>query len=241
MRRRKENPAVRAPRMISFSNLFLAFLGTLFLLCASVVLVLHLRTIYYFDIGYLKLEEETGMSQGEIRENYDALIDYNLVYKGVDQLEFPSFPMSRSGEIHFAEVKRIFVAIQWMLLITGVFTALGLIRKVPRRDFGSLKLISVFSLLFPAVLGILAAVNWENFFVAFHRLFFSNDYWIFNPVTDPVIRILPDAFFAHCAGAVLFFILLGSLLTGALYRILVPRRARYGRQPESMRNKGGRR
>ena len=223
MKKRDERP-LRLPRMISGSNLFLAFIGALFLICASVVLVLHLRTIYYFDIGYLNLEEETGMSRSEIRENYDAFIDYNLVYKGIDKLEFPSFPMSESGEIHFAEVKRIFVAIQWLFLITGVFTVLGLIRKIPRRDFGSLKLISILTLLIPAVLGILAALNWEQFFVTFHRLFFNNDYWIFNPMTDPVIRILPDTFFAHCAAAVLFFLVLGSLLTGALYRILVPRR-----------------
>ncbi len=223
MRKRDERPA-RPPGMISFSNLFLALIGALFLICASVVLVLHLRTIYYFDIGYLKLEEETGMSRGEIRENYDALIDYNLAYKGIDKLELPSFPMSKSGEIHFAEVKRIFTAVQCLFLITGVFTVLGLIRKVPRRDFGSLKLMSIFSILIPAVLGILAVLNWEQFFVAFHHLFFNNDYWIFNPMTDPVIRILPDTFFAHCAAAVLFFLVLGSLFTGALYRILVPRR-----------------
>ena len=123
MRKRDERPA-RPPGMISFSNLFLALIGALFLICASVVLVLHLRTIYYFDIGYLKLEEETGMSRGEIRENYDALIDYNLAYKGIDKLELPSFPMSKSGEIHFAEVKRIFTAVQCLFLITGVFTVL---------------------------------------------------------------------------------------------------------------------
>ena len=42
MKKRDERP-LRLPRMISGSNLFLAFIGALFLICASVVLVLHLR------------------------------------------------------------------------------------------------------------------------------------------------------------------------------------------------------
>ena len=73
------------------------------------VLGLNLRTIYYFDIRSQQLERQTGLSEDQIRENYDALIDYNLITKGVKTLEFPDFPMSEHGKIHFAEVKRIFV------------------------------------------------------------------------------------------------------------------------------------
>ena len=32
----------------------------------------------------------------------------------------------------------------------------------------------------------------------FHQIVFRNDYWIFNEATDPVITILPEAFFMHC-------------------------------------------
>ena len=88
--------------------------------------MLHLRTIYYFDIEFLSLEETSGLSAEEIRENYDALIDYNLIYQGVEELELPSFPMSREGEIHFEEVKRIFTAIQYLFLVTGILTVFGL-------------------------------------------------------------------------------------------------------------------
>ena len=176
--------------------------------------MLHLRTIYYFDIEFLSLEETSGLSAEEIRENYDALIDYNLIYQGVEELELPSFPMSREGEIHFEEVKRIFTAIQYLFLVTGILTVFGLPPEDSKERFRKPEADAVpSSLLFPVVLGVVAALDWEQFFVRFHHVFFSNDYWVFNPITDPVIRILPDAFFAHCAAAVLFFILLGSLLT----------------------------
>lgn len=226
-KRRVEQPGKRdfrrEPEGVTFFNLLLALIGCLFLFCGSVVLVLNLRSIYYFDISYLNLTEETGMSGAQIRENYDVLIDYNLFTKGVHKLEFPDFPMSEQGETHFREVKRIFLAIQYLTILSGILFLLGLVRQLPRRDYGSLKLLSVFSLLIPTALGIAVALNWERFFIGFHELVFSNDYWIFDPATDPVILILPDEFFFHCAAAILVFILLGAMVSGAVCRFLEKR------------------
>ncbi|MCD8105641.1 MAG: TIGR01906 family membrane protein [Lachnospiraceae bacterium] len=201
-------------------DLFLGLVGFLFLVCLSVVLVLNLRCIYYFDIDYLDLEAETGYSEELIRENYDALIDYNLLFKGVNDLEFPDFPMSDEAEIHFKEVKRIFIAIQILCMVSGAAVLVLLFRKLPRREYGGLKLISLLTFVVPIILGICAVWDWDSFFVRFHELFFQNDYWLFDPITDPVILILPDMFFAHCAAAILIFLLLGGILTGVLYRLL---------------------
>lgn len=221
-RRMKKRGYSRYPvrrRVLSPSNLLLAFIGFLFIFSFSVVLVLNLRTIYYFDIRYLQIEQTTGLTEETIRENYDALIDYNLITKHVRELEFPDFPMSEHGRIHFAEVKNIFVMIQILCMVSGVLLLVGLVKKLLRRDYGSLKLMSVMTFCIPTVLGVLAVWNWDAFFVRFHELFFDNDYWIFDPVTDPVITILPDAFFFHCAAAIILFLLLGCIITGALYRI----------------------
>lgn len=218
----------RPGRTLTLTNILTALVGFLFLACISVVLVLNLRTIYYFDIRSQQLENTTGLSEEVIRRNYDVLIDYNLITKGIKKLEFPDFPMSEQGEIHFREVKRIFLAVQCLCVITGILLLAALVRKLRRRDYGSLKLISLLTVIVPVVLGAFAAVSWDRFFVAFHELFFDNDYWIFNPVTDPVIRILPDVFFFHCAAAILFFILLGGLLSGAAYRFATRRYRRRG-------------
>lgn len=215
-------PEVRK-RVLTPTNLLVALIGFLFLFSLSVVLVLNLRTIYYFDVRYQQLEQATGISEEEIRENYDTLIDYNLVTKGVKELEFPSFPMSEHGRIHFAEVKRIFVAIQCLCVVTGVLLLIGLWKKIPCRDYGSFKLMSILTFLVPLVLGAMAVLSWDAFFVRFHELFFDNNYWIFNPATDPVINILPDEFFFHCAAAILLFLFLGGILTGAIYRFATRR------------------
>ena len=73
-------------RTVTITNLLLALIGFLFLFSLSVVIVLNLRSIYYYDIRSLKLEEETGLSEEIIRENYDTLIDYNLITKRVKKL-----------------------------------------------------------------------------------------------------------------------------------------------------------
>lgn len=101
---------------------------TLCILSASVVFTLNFRPLYYMDIHHYKLPENTGYPEEEIRQNYDALIDYNsFFYRG--ELEFPTLPMSEEGRIHFVEVKRIFVFIQAFLLplsfigsILGIFS-----------------------------------------------------------------------------------------------------------------------
>jgi integral membrane protein (TIGR01906 family) len=210
-------------RILTRSNILTALVGFVFLFCLSVVLTLNLRQIYYFDMRSQQLSQTTGLSEAVIRQNYDTLIDYNLLTKGVQTLEFPDFPMSEQGRTHFAEVKRIFSVIQIMCLITGILWIVLLFRKRKRRDWGSLKLTSILTLAIPLILGALAARNWNVFFVTFHRIFFRNNYWIFNPATDPVIDILPDVFFLHCVIAILVFLLLGCLLTALIYRRLTRR------------------
>lgn len=205
-------------RVFSLTNLLLALIGFLFIASFSVVLVLNLRTLYYYEIQAQELVQKTGMPAEAIRENYDVLIDYNLMTKRVKKLEFPDFPMSRQGEIHFREVKRIFLLVQLLCAASGIITVVWLVKKLLNRDYGSLKLMAVFTVLIPSALGILAIWNWDGFFTQFHKLFFKNNYWIFDPVTDPVINILPDVFFFHCLAAIIFFILLGGLITGAAYR-----------------------
>ena len=133
----------RPGRVFTLSNILVAIVGFFFILSLSVVLVLNLRTIYYFDIRSQQLERQTGLSEEQIRENYDALIDYNLITKRVKTLEFPDFPMSEYGKIHFAEVKRIFVFFQYLCVFSGIIMLVSLFKKLPKKDYGSLKLMSI--------------------------------------------------------------------------------------------------
>lgn len=206
-------------KVFSLSSVLSALIVTIFLISGAVCLTLAFRPLYYFDIGHLHIPERSGLSAEEIRLNYDALIDYNsILMRG--ELDFPTLPMSENGRIHFEEVKNIFTSVQVLCLVSFLACAVLFFFHYRQRDLRFLRLASLFSLGIPAVLGLLIAAGWDKFFVVFHKLFFRNDYWLFDPQTDPVINILPDAFFLHCALMILAVIVLGSLLLFLLGRVL---------------------
>ncbi len=187
------------------------------LVCVSVTITLNFRPLYYLDMKLLHISDTSGYADDIIRKNYDVLIDYNNIwYTGA--LNFPDFAMSESGRIHFEEVKKIFGIFEY-----GAFLLLPisivLIVFAMKKHIGSVfKAAGIFSIGIPAALGVLIAVNWEWMFVTFHKMVFQNDYWLFDPYTDPIILILPDEFFMHCAALILLLVVAGSIAFFATWK-----------------------
>lgn len=191
------SPQIR--RSVFFwKNLVAAFLCTLGIFSMAIVFTLHFRPLYYFDIDHLDIPATSGYSEEVIRRNYDELIDYNSI-SGPSRLTFSDFMMSEEGEIHFEEVKRIFLNIEY-----APFFAV----------------LSAFPTFLVVIVGSLVALNWDFCFVLFHKILFRNDYWIFDPACDPVITILPDAYFLHAAALILLCVLAASLFSLLLFRLL---------------------
>lgn len=191
-------------------NILTSICLALFIISASVTITLNFRPLYYHDISSLKIEESSGYSKKVIKKNYDALIDYNQFFHS-KKLKL-TMPMSKEGRIHFSEVKRIFVAVEIMCIITLILSIFLIHHQIQQGHTQFLKTASIISLLLPAIAGIFTFINWDFTFVLFHKIMFRNDYWLFDEATDPVITILPDAFFLHCAIMIFLLILLGSLL-----------------------------
>ena len=198
-------------------SILLSLILTLTLISLAVVLTLACKPLYYLDIHALHIPETTGYTISEIKANYDAVIDYSLSF-GNAPLEFPTFPMSEGGRIHFEEVKNIFNLFKYMAIFGTLTGAAGILRQRRKQSYGYLKLTAILTVSLPAVIGATVALNWDWAFVTFHELAFNNDYWLFDPATDPVINILPDAYFLHCAVMILVLVILGSLICGLIYR-----------------------
>lgn len=198
-------------------SILLSLILTLTLISLAVVLTLACKPLYYLDIHALHIPETTGYTISEIKANYDAVIDYSLSF-GKAPLEFPTFPMSEGGRIHFEEVKNIFNLFKYMAIFGTLTGAAGILRQRRKQSYGYLKLTAILTVALPAIIGATVALNWDWTFAAFHELAFNNDYWLFDPATDPVINILPDAYFLHCAVMILVLVILGSLICGLIYR-----------------------
>lgn len=197
----------------------LALVLTLAIIGISVVGTLAFRPLYYHDMEVLEIAEYTGLSEEEIRENYDVLIDYNMAWKDGD-LKFPTLPMSETGKIHFEEVKEIFDIFKYLAVFGSILGIVGIVFMAKKKEYRYLKMTAMVSCGLPVILGILVALFWDKVFVIFHKLFFNNDYWIFDYRTDPIILLLPDEFFMHCALLIFGGVLFGAVVCLVSYLLL---------------------
>ena len=132
--------------------------------------------------------------------------------------------MSESGRIHFEEVKKVFSVFEYGALILIPLSAVEII-AAKKKDFGSLfAAAGIISVGIPASLGLLITANLEWVFITFLMLVFQNVNWLFDPYTDPVITILPDEFFMHCAALIMLLVLVGSLAFFAAWKKLAKKK-----------------
>ena len=199
------------------NDIFLAIMLMIFIISFAVVFTVFFKPLYYFDINYLNIDQISGLDAETIKENYRILINYqSIFYQGT--LNLPDFVMSDSGRIHFEEVKRIFEAIQVMMVISGLISIPMTIKKIKEKEYRFLRLTGLITSIVPTVLGFLAALDFERAFVLFHQIVFRNDYWIFDYRTDPVITILPETFFMHCFMLIVVIVCLLAIICLGYYR-----------------------
>ncbi len=196
--------------MQKFKDYLYALINSLMIISGSVILGLNIRLLYYFNIPKIQAMNEE-YSGGLIRSNYDILIDYlNPFYRG--KLQLDGLAMSSQGEFHFYEVKVIFDLIYILFAVTLVLSLLIYFRQRKERELGYMKKAAILTFIIPVILGIPFIVDFSRAFVIFHEIAFSNDYWIFDPRIDPVIKNLPEWFFMYAAFLILILMLLFAVL-----------------------------
>ena len=200
------------------ASIFLALL----IMTSGVVIALNFRPLYYYMSEKLSIPASAGFSEEEARADYDALISYNSIF-GSKTLEFNDIPQSEGGRIHFYEVKRIFVIIEITMYISLVATILLSIERIKSKKYSYLKYGSLTAVLLPVAVGVPAALFWEKTFITFHKIAFSNDYWMMDPRTDPIVLILPEEYFAACTALIAGLIILFSVAAFITYKILKKR------------------
>ena len=198
--------------MLSPINIIVAIIIALLVITASVTFTLFDRAAYARMQEKVGLPETTGYSEEIVLANYNALIEYNSVFFA-GPLFFPDLEMSESGRIHFEEVKSIFSAIQVIMLITAALAAFFCVFLLRKKRLKFLRLGGIMTLAIPtAIVCLMAIIGWDRFFVLFHQVFFNNEFWVFDYNTDPVILILPDAWFLSCLIRIIVGIIVAAVL-----------------------------
>lgn len=123
---------------------------------------------------------------------------------------------NEQDRFHMGEVKDLFlgglkirnimlVAVLLILILLAARKA-DLIKLLPRAYFVTLGITGVITV----VLGGLFASDFDKYFRIFHEIFFDNDQWMFDPVTDYMIWMLPEGFFYD------FVFRIGGFFVGSL-------------------------
>jgi len=200
-------------------NIIFSVFFSIFIITTAIRFVVGFKELYYFDIDKLNIPKLSNLSTEEIKLNYDYLIDYNLSSK-VEDFEMPTIKSSIQGKIHFEEVRDIFQNLNKISIVCLIISVLGIIISLKNKDIQILSYTSKALITIPLILAVPIIINFEDSFVIFHKLMFSNDYWIFDPRLDPVINILPEEFFFHAGLMILALILLASIILHTIYKII---------------------
>ena len=117
---------------------------------------------------------------------------------------------SQSGAGHFEDCKPLFNAVYILGFVAFIALAVLSLKKLLSRRL--LRLSGVITFVIPFVFSIGVWLNFDKLFVTFHKLFFSNDDWLFDPATDEIITVLPESFFMDCAVLIAICWILASVV-----------------------------
>lgn len=188
-------------------SLVTAIAVALALLTGAVAVPTLVRPIYYAHITALDLPEKSGMTQEEIIDAYDEVLDYCT---GVtDEFSAGILPFSAGGADHFKDCRQLLLLDYWLFAASMAVLAAVIVyaRKHKLHRFlnrgpafwGATGLSAVL-----LVIGTAAATNFDKTFTLFHTLFFpGKDNWVLYANVDPIIRIMPEEFFRNCAIVIL--------------------------------------
>lgn len=164
----------------------------------AVLGVLNTTIVYRYVIYKYELYNYTGLSTEILMDNYKRIIYYvqNPFNK---ELVLNNLYMSNWGRIHFFEVKQIFIV---LYIISAIFISIIILKIVTNKnnDLGK-RMIKTFNnsvniiVLILISVSTMAVIDFSKTFYFFHKVFFRNDYWIFDPITDPIINALPEELF----------------------------------------------
>ncbi|KRK39660.1 TIGR01906 family membrane protein [Levilactobacillus parabrevis] len=169
----------------------------LLLLTLSIFLTINAVWLYRLDIHWLKISQTVQMTPQKIMHNYYQMLGY-LELPWVTDLKMSDFPTSFTGMVHFHDVKQLFL-VNNVVLLVSIYPAVWYFRRLKRygERWRLIRPMQVATVI-PIVLAAVMAVDFNDFFIDFHKILFRNNDWLFDPSLDPIITALPDTFFLHC-------------------------------------------
>ena len=161
---------------------------------SATLTILAAIPLFHSLVNIFQLPELTYLSEKTISYNFDKLMRY-LLNPVISKLDMPDITSSQSGLKHFSDVKQLFLLAILLTVILLAPTFLFIKKKRYIQFYQGIKI----CLVIPVFIGVMALFGgFDSIFISFHRIFFRDATWLFDPATDPIINILPENYFMLC-------------------------------------------
>lgn len=197
----------------------ICFIVAFFLTCLDFNSFNH--DFYKSEYDKLGVADEIGISRVELHETTDVLLDY--IQDKRDDLNVSAVILGQERQVfnekeimHMVDVKDLYLTTMNVRMMTGigfiVFGLLGILfdRKNALRNSTEMFIMgTVSALTLILFLGMYAMIDFDQFWLQFHYIFFTNDLFLLDPATDILIQMVPSQFFFD-----LVFRIAGTFLLG---------------------------
>ena len=195
------------------------------LLTASIGFAVNSQWLYEYGFDKYNVGQATGLADSELEKAASGLIDYfnsneDFIDITVTKDGQPFTLFNQKEMAHLKDVKGLILLDYWVLMGTGIYVVVyaavslfWLARECRRRLAVSIINGSGFTLGLMLLLGLLALLDFDRFFLQFHLISFTNDLWQLDPTKDYLIMLFPQGFWYD---ATLFCALLTVALTAIL-------------------------
>ncbi len=187
--------------------IFLIILTPLLISLSSFQSTLTDNAFFYKEFTTYHVQETLPIEANNL---HNQVMTYLLFEK--KQVLIPSDTFNQKEKIHLLDVKDLLqkTILLWKLVTLATIFSLFILISLEKEDKKILSsLIKVFfigsalTLLITFSVGFLFAINFDQSFVSFHELFFTNNFWMLNPKVDMLKALYPDELFQDFA--LLFF------------------------------------
>lgn len=214
----------------------------LFCLSASIAIAINSQWFYEYGFRAYDVGRVTGLADSELHKAAGSLIDYfNNDDEYIDLTvikDGQSFTLFNEREIlHLADVKGL-IRLDYNILIgTGIcalifaLACIFWLKGEYRRRLARAALAGgILTAVLMAVTGLMAIINFNQFFTWFHLISFANDFWLLDPSKDYLIMLFPGGFWSDAAIYVGAATLLFAMLIGGVAGIYLWKRRKAQRE-----------
>lgn len=163
--------------------------------------------LYSYNWGRNDVPAITTLPIAELDSAADQIKDYfnNRVERLEIYINYPNAgriqAFSEVEILHMYDVKNLMRIVYYLMIVTGVILALSILATIyfaRKRFFKITTQILVKTAILAVVValffGIYTAIDFNSLFITFHRIAFTNDFWLLNPNTDLLIQLFPYNF-----------------------------------------------